>query len=133
MGKKRSTPLNFLTINSQPFWGDMCAAAGAGPTPIPQKELTADTLSEAIRYCLSEEAAIAATAIAQKMQNETGVEIAVQSFHQRLPLKSVACDLMPHLPATFHFKKGKNEIKLSSLAAELISQGSPKYAKHFRL
>lgn len=127
------TFLHPLTNNSQPFWGNMCAAAGAGPPPIPQKELTTDTLSEAIKYCLSNEAAVAAAVIAQKMQAETGVKNAARYFHQHLPTKRIGCDVMPHLPATFRFNKGKDAIRLSSLAAELILQGSPKDAKYLGL
>lgn len=111
----------------------MCAAAGAGPAPISQKDFTADTLSDAIKYCLSNEAAAAAAAIAQKMQVEPGVKTAAKSFHQHLPSKYMACDLMPHLPATFRFKKGREEFRLSSLAAEIIFQHSPKDAKHLEL
>jgi hypothetical protein len=111
----------------------MCAAAGAGPAPIPQKNFTADTLSNAIKYCLSSEAAAAAEAIARKMQAESGVKNAAESFHQHLPGKRMACALMPHLPATFRFKKGNDDIQLSSLAAELICQVSPKNAKYLQL
>lgn len=111
----------------------MIAAAGAGPLPIPQRELTTESLSEAIRYCLSNEAASAAALIAQKMQSEVGVEAAVRSFHRNLPLKNLPCDVMPHLPATFCFSKGKDEIKLSSLAAEAVLSELSKDAKHLKL
>ncbi|KAF3037671.1 hypothetical protein E8E12_007149 [Didymella heteroderae] len=133
-GLKNGRPTTIVPFfGDQPFWGDMCAVAGAGPAPIPQKQLTTDTLSAAIRYCLSDEAAVAAVAIAQKMQTETGVQNAVRSFHQHLPIDRVACDIMPHLPAAFRFKKGKADIKLSSLAAELVFQKFPKDAKHLEL
>jgi hypothetical protein len=111
----------------------MCAAAGAGPVPIPQKELTTEALSQAIRYCLSEEAARAAAAIAQKMQAENGVEAAARSFHRNLPTKQMTCDLITHLPASFRFKKGKDVVKLSSLAAELLLGESSKDTKHLEL
>lgn len=118
---------------SQPFWGDMCAVAGAGPAPIPQKQLTTDTLSAAIKYCLSGDAAVAAAAIAQKMKAETGVENAARSFHQQLPLKRMPCDILAHLPAAFRFRRGNTDIRLSSLAAEFVFQGSPKDAKYLKL
>ncbi|XPS77336.1 hypothetical protein M3J09_009362 [Ascochyta lentis] len=120
-------------FGDQPFWGKMCAAAGAGPMPIPQKELTAETLSQAIRYCLSNEAAASAAAIAHKMQAESGVEAAVKSFHQNLPVEQMTCDLSPHLPATFRFKRGRDNVKLSSLATELMSKNGPKELKHLEL
>jgi hypothetical protein len=56
----------------------MVASTGAGPAPIPHKELTVDALTEGIRYCLSERAATAASAIAAKMDSEAGVHAAVQ-------------------------------------------------------
>lgn len=120
-------------MRSQPFWGEMCAIAGAGPMPIPQKEFTTETLSQAIRYCLSAEAANAAAKIAQRMEAEVGVATAARSFHQNLPIKCMACDLNPHLPASFRFRKGKHDIKLSSLAARLLLQNDPKIAKSLEL
>ena len=35
-------------FGDQPFWGAMVARAGAGPDPIPIKQLTADKLADAI-------------------------------------------------------------------------------------
>jgi UDP:flavonoid glycosyltransferase YjiC (YdhE family) len=42
-------------FGDQAFWGAMIARAGAGPTPIPQKQLTAERLVEAIDFCLRPE------------------------------------------------------------------------------
>ncbi|WP_422369600.1 glycosyltransferase [Pelagibius sp.] len=36
-------------FGDQPFWGQRVAATGAGPPPLPQKRLTAATLSEALK------------------------------------------------------------------------------------
>jgi hypothetical protein len=111
----------------------MCAAAGAGPMPIPQQELTTEALAQAIRYCLSDEAARAAVAIAQKIQTEDGIKAAATSFHLNLPIKQMSCDIIPHLPASFRFNKGKDSIKLSSLAAELLFANTSKDMKHLEL
>lgn len=111
----------------------MCAAAGAGPAPIPQKNFTAETLSQAIKYCLSSEAADAAQGISEKMQAEVGVRSAVRSFHQNLPTERISCGLLPHLPAAFRYKKGKKEVLLSTFAAEVISHDLPKEAKNIEL
>lgn len=110
----------------------MIAAAGAGPIPIPQKELTAESLAEAIGYCLSSEAVYAARDISQRMQSEAGVEAAVWSFHRNLPLKNLSCDILPNFPAVWCFSKRK-AIKLSSLAAEIILSKEPTSAKYFKL
>ena len=133
MSREQSLKSGYTDNGSQPFWGEMCAVAGAGPAPIPQKKLTTETLSQAIRYCLSAEAARAAQEIAQKMQAEDGVRAAAQSFHQNLPVKRMACNLLPHLPASFCYKKGKNSILLSSFAAQLVLQKAPKEAKYLEL
>lgn len=101
----------------------MVTASGAGPSPIPQRELNADNLVEAITFCLSAEAAGAAQAIANKMRAErSGVEVAVASFHANLPLKQLQCDIFNDRPATWVFKKGKRKVQLSKLAAEVLVQ-----------
>lgn len=118
---------------SQPFWGNMVAAAGAGPVPIPQRDFTTKSLSAAIEYCLSDEAKRAAGFISQKMQSEAGVQAAAQSFHRNLPIDKMACDLLPHLPATFRFSKGRSKIKMSSLATEMVLSKIPKIEKNLSL
>ncbi|KAL5041625.1 hypothetical protein BDW71DRAFT_217628 [Aspergillus fruticulosus] len=125
-GLRKSKPTIVVPFfGDQPFWGDMVAAAGAGPTPIPAKELTVDRLAEGIRYCLREQARMAASAIAAKMQSEAGVKAAVASFHRHLPLECLQCDLDPGLPAVWSFSKGRRKLKLSKIAAEvLIADGS---------
>ena len=111
----------------------MVAAAGAGPMPIPQRGLTAESLSEAVKFCLSNEAARAAAAIADQMQFEIGVEAAVKSFHRNLPIRNMPCDLVPHLPAAFCYHKGKQTIKLSSFATEIVSLKIQKDVKYMKL
>ncbi|RYC79384.1 hypothetical protein BFJ63_vAg17731 [Fusarium oxysporum f. sp. narcissi] len=117
----------------QPFWGQMVANAGAGPIPIPHAELTADNLSEAIRYCLSQEAAAAAASIAAKMASEEGVRAAVQSFHRQLPLERIPCGLISSEPATWLYSKSKHLIKLSKVAAEILVSTKSIEAKHLKL
>jgi hypothetical protein len=75
----------------------------------------------------------AAAAIAQKMQDERGVEAAVRSFHKNLPIKDMSCDVLPHLPATFCFGKGKGKTKVSSMVAEILVDQAPKEVKHLKL
>ncbi|KAJ6551798.1 hypothetical protein B0H19DRAFT_1220897 [Mycena capillaripes] len=110
-------------FGDQPFWGNMVAASGAGPKPIPHRALNADNLAEAIEFCLSAEAAVAAQTIAEKMRAErSGVEVAVASFHANLPRKPMQCDIFIDRPATWVLKKGKRKIQLSKLAAEVLVQ-----------
>ena len=98
----------------------MVAAAGAGPAPVPYEELTVCTLTEGIRYCLTERAATAASDIALKMHSEAGVHAAVASFHRNLPLERLQCDLYPGQPAVWSLSKGHGKIKISKIAAEML-------------
>ncbi|TEA21368.1 Sterol 3-beta-glucosyltransferase UGT80B1 [Colletotrichum sidae] len=107
-------------FGDQPFWGDMVALAGAGPKPIPHQKLTAENLSEAIRFCLTPEAAAAAAQLAAKMRTENGVATAVQSFHANLPLDVLPCDVLSDQTAVWEFKRGKKQLRLSKQAAGVL-------------
>ncbi|KAJ6600765.1 sterol glucosyltransferase [Mycena sp. CBHHK59/15] len=109
-------------FGDQPFWGNMVAAAKAGPKPIPQRSLDAHNLAEAIVYCLTPEAAAAAQGIAAKMRPESGVKAAVASFHANLPLDGMQCDIFSDRPAAWVYKKDKRKVKMSKLAVEVLLQ-----------
>ncbi|KAM0321825.1 hypothetical protein ACHAQA_009922 [Verticillium albo-atrum] len=110
-------------FGDQPFWGTMVNAAGAGPMPIPQKQLNSQNLAEAIRDCLTPGALAAAKVMAEKMRQENGVRQAVNSFHANLPLDNMRCDVMPEFPAAWSYKKGSQCLKLSKAAAEILTDG----------
>ncbi|KAK3293855.1 uncharacterized protein B0H64DRAFT_433147 [Chaetomium fimeti] len=107
-------------FGDQQFWGDMVAAAGAGPRPIPQKQLSAANLADAIRFCLTPEAAAAAGHLAAKMKSENGVATAARLFHANLPHESLRCDVLPDQPAVWQVKRGPKRLKLSKLAAGVL-------------
>lgn len=109
------------SVSSQPFWGDMVAAAGAGPAPIPQKSLDVDRLVDAIRYCLTPQASRAAEEIAVKMRSESGVQQAVASFHANLPRDRLECDIVKGQPAAWAYSRGRTHLKLSKVAADVLS------------
>ena len=71
-------------FGDQPFWGAMVARAGAGPDPIPHKQLTADKLADAINFCLKPESLERAKELASKIAAERGSDMGAQSFHQYL-------------------------------------------------
>ncbi|KAJ7705318.1 hypothetical protein B0H17DRAFT_1037634 [Mycena rosella] len=109
-------------FGDQPFWGNMVAAAGAGPKPIPHKALDVQNLTDAIACCLAPEATAAARSIASKMRSESGVKTAVDSFHANLPLERLPCEILPNQSAAWTIKKGKRKIRLSKLAAAALVQ-----------
>lgn len=93
--------------------GSMIHKAGAGPKPIPQKELSVSKLTEALRYAISPAAKAAAAQLAEKIHHEVshlpivectaflilwiknGVRSGVESFYKHLPLLNMRCDLDP--------------------------------------
>ncbi|KAF2686301.1 glycosyltransferase family 1 protein [Lentithecium fluviatile CBS 122367] len=114
-------------FGDQPFWGNMIAAAGAGPSPINHKLLTAMNLADGIKFCLQTSATSAAQEIATKMSTEEGVKEAAASFHANLPLETLPCQILQDRPAAFVYKKGHIKMRLSTLAAEiLVKEGKVK-------
>ncbi len=125
-----SRSLTSTASHSQPFWGDMVAAAGAGPRPIPHKQLTSENLAQAIEFCLTEAASTAAITMSQKMRTEFGVQQAVESFHNNLPLPRMRCHILKDQPATWSYVKGDKEVHLSKLAAQiLVENGSTTWSR----
>ncbi|KAJ5193384.1 hypothetical protein N7449_009526 [Penicillium cf. viridicatum] len=107
-------------FGDQPFWGNMVARAGAGPRPIPFASLNFQNLTAAIQFCLTPEATEAARKLAVKMQTESGVTAAVESFHRNLPLDKMKCNLMPLQVAVWKYKKGKGNVTLSNAAVQIL-------------
>ncbi|CAL5867229.1 uncharacterized protein PFLUO_LOCUS1444 [Penicillium psychrofluorescens] len=68
-------------FGDQQFWGSIVAKAGAGPMPIPHKQLTADKLSEAIEMALKPSTQKKAQTIGDNMRNESGVRDAARIWH----------------------------------------------------
>ena len=61
-------------FGDQPFWGARVAAIGAGPEPIPQKQLTSGRLARALELALADPGLRARTeAIAETLEAEDGV------------------------------------------------------------
>ncbi|KAH8593081.1 putative glucosyl/glucuronosyl transferase [Bisporella sp. PMI_857] len=102
-------------FGDQPFWGAMIARAGAGPDPIPHKQLTADKLADAINYCLKPESLERAKELASKIAAERGSDIGAQSFHQYLEVDRLRCTIAPSRTAVWRIKR--TQVKLSAFAA----------------
>ncbi|KAL4888477.1 hypothetical protein BDV59DRAFT_211085 [Aspergillus ambiguus] len=102
-------------FGDQPFWGAMIARAGAGPSPIPHKQLTADKLAEAINFCLTPRCLERVRELASKIAAERGSDTGAQSFHQFLNPDRLRCTLAPSRPAAWRVRRTK--VKLSAFAA----------------
>lgn len=121
-----------INIPSQPFWGSMIAKAGAGPDPIPHASVSCDNLASAIQFCLTPEATAAAGEISLKMQAESGVAAAVDSFHGNLPLDRMRCAVMPNQVAAWTYKKARRPLNLSKAAVEILIEHNSIQANEIR-
>ncbi len=113
-------------FGDQPFWGAMVARAGAGPTPVPYKVLTADGLGDAILEALKPETLARAKELGDRIKEEKGTEFGAASFHAQLNVEFLSCVLAPSRPAvwTVRTRKSKDvaagDIRLSSFAATVL-------------
>ena len=105
-------------FGDQPFWGAMVAKAGAGPQPIPYKQLTADGLAKAILEALKPTALQKAQALGAKITSEAGSEAGAVSFHRRLDVDNLRCALAPSRVAVWRVKR--TSIRLSAFAATVL-------------
>ncbi|OQV03988.1 hypothetical protein CLAIMM_08944 [Cladophialophora immunda] len=110
-------------FGDQPFWGAMVARAGAGPTPIPSKELTADRLADAILEALKPETLERARELGERIKEEKGTEVGAASFHAQMDLDRIRCMLAPSHPAVWSVRtKGSTteDVRLSAFAATVL-------------
>lgn len=105
-------------FGDQQFWGGIVAMAGAGPMPVPYKQLTVEKLTDAIKTALLPSTQAKAQEIADKMRTESGVRDGVRSFHRHLNLKTLQCAICPTRPAVWHIKQ--TSIGLSAFAAAVL-------------
>ncbi|CAG8039355.1 unnamed protein product [Penicillium nalgiovense] len=105
-------------FGDQHFWGKVVARAGAGPAPIPYRQLTAEKLTDAIITALEPLIQGKSEDIRDKMQYESGVRDGVRSFHRHLGLRIRQCAICPTRPAVWHLRH--SNINLSAFAAAVL-------------
>lgn len=109
-------------FGDQPFWGAMVARAGAGPSPIPFKDLTADTLTAGILEALKPETLERARELGDRIREEKGCEAGAASFHAQMDVAHLRCMLVPSRVAVWQVNtKGKaSNVRLSAFAATVL-------------
>jgi hypothetical protein len=114
-------------FGDQPFWGDMIARAGAGPSPIPYRELKAESLAAAISRCLETETVTRARELGERIREEKGTDVGGQSFHSHLDMDKLRCSIAPSRAAAWRVRR--SQVRLSPLAAAtLVKQGHLRYS-----
>jgi hypothetical protein len=110
-------------FGDQPFWGAMVAHAGAGPSPIPFKELTAEGLANAILEALKSETLERARELGERIREEKGCEAGAASFHAQMDIERLRCLMAPGRVAVWRVKtKGSktDDVRLSAFAATVL-------------
>ncbi|KAF4967821.1 hypothetical protein FZEAL_10481 [Fusarium zealandicum] len=92
-------------FGDQPFWGQMMARAGAGPTSVPFKDLTADILAESIAFALKPAVQDVAEEMAQNIAEEDGAGETAMDIQDRLDVEHLRCDVCPERLATWLHRK----------------------------
>ncbi|MCJ1386371.1 hypothetical protein MMC17_009497 [Xylographa soralifera] len=105
-------------FGDQPFWGAMVAKAGAGPSPIPNKVLTASKLATAIMEALKPLALQRAQELGERIRSENGAETGARMFHNALDVDSLRCSLVPGRTAVWRVKR--TETRLSAFSAAVL-------------
>ncbi|KAL6713865.1 hypothetical protein ACLMJK_008359 [Lecanora helva] len=106
-------------FGDQPFWGAMIAKAGAGPSPIPNKQLTAEKLAAAITQALEPTTQERAKELGARISSEKGTEVGAQSFHDKLGTDELRCLVSPSRAAVWRVKR--TTIRLSAFAATVLA------------
>jgi len=91
-GLRAGVPTIITPVYSdQFFWGQRIATLGVGPSPIPQKQLTAERLATAIRLATSDQAMQdRARAVGQTLRKEDGVAQAVRIIEAILAARTTS-------------------------------------------
>ena len=92
-------------FGDQPFWGNMIARTGAGPEPIPYKQLTADNLAAAILKALRSETVMNAKRLSEGLAEDRGASAGAQSFHKMLDLNKHRCMVCPNRVAVARIRE----------------------------
>ncbi|KAI5459459.1 hypothetical protein BGZ63DRAFT_361259 [Mariannaea sp. PMI_226] len=109
-------------FGDQPFWGQMIARAGAGPTPVPFKDMTAESLAASIKFALKTEVQEAVRDMAEQIAEEDGAGDAAADIQGRLDIDQYRCDLCPERLAIWRHKR--TGARLSGFAVCcLVSRG----------
>lgn len=109
----------------------MIAKAGAGPVPVPFKQMTARTLAESITFALKSEVKTAVQEMADSIAEEDGSGGALRDFEEKLELDQMRCHICPERLAIWRDKH--SGAHLSGFAAVTLAEKKLLDARHLRL
>jgi UDP:flavonoid glycosyltransferase YjiC (YdhE family) len=107
-------------FGDQMYWGSMIHRKGAGPMPIPYKDLNGEMLANSIKQALEPGIIAQAQELGMQIHKENGNEVGAQSFNDQLQPDRLRCSLV--LDRVAIWTSPDDEIKLSALAAAVLAQ-----------
>ncbi|KAL8813317.1 MAG: hypothetical protein Q9200_000338 [Gallowayella weberi] len=107
-------------FGDQPFWGSMVAKAGAGPWPIPYKQLTSEKLAAAISEALEPTVRQRAGELGNRISHEQGTSTGAKDFQDKLDIDALRCSVAPGRAAAWRLKR--TNVRLSPFAATLLAK-----------
>jgi hypothetical protein len=109
----------------------MIAKAGAGPVPVPFKQMTAESLAHSITFSLQDSVQVAVQRMAESIAEEDGAGGTTRDFEQRLDIDGMRCQICPERLATWRDKQ--TGVHLSGFAACTLVEQKMLDVKHLRL
>lgn len=97
----------------------MVAKAGAGPAPIPSKNLNAESLAQAITEAIQPPCVQKAKELSARISEESGSESGAESFHYELEVDRLRCQLSPRRAAVWRIRR--TNFRLSTFAATVLA------------
>lgn len=107
-------------FGDQSFWGRMVAMAGAGPRPIPFRNLSTNNLASAIRTALNPKVRQMASDLGRQVAEENGVANGVQAFHRHLSNYTLNCSICRSHAAAWKVRGA--DIRLSAVVAAVLME-----------
>jgi hypothetical protein len=83
----------------------MIARAGAGPVPVPFKQMTAESLAKSITFALQDSVKVAVQKMAESIAEEDGSGDTMRDFEQRLDIDGMRCHVCPERLAIWRDKQ----------------------------
>lgn len=109
----------------------MIAKAGAGPVPVPFKQMTPESLAKSIEFALKDEVKVAVGRMAECIAAEDGSGDTVRDFEEKLDLNGMRCHLCPERLAIWRDKR--TGVHLSGFAMAALAHESLLDPKDVRL
>lgn len=111
----------------------MVFRSGAGPSPLPFKELTAESLASQLLEAFKPEMLERAKELGDRIKEENGCAVGAASFHQQMNVEGMRCMMAPSRVAVWQVNTKTDHIRLSAFAATVLTNKGIIDVNHLKL